>query len=61
LKTREIAEILEVPHPTVRSRLRRAQDRLAAELARLAAGPLLESTLTGLEQWAARCKVAAGE
>lgn len=56
LTTERIAEVLGVPSATVRSRLQRARDSLQAALARLArSSELLESTLTRLEDWAARC------
>ena len=58
LKTKDIAEVLGVPHPTVRSRLRRALERLEAEMARIERGPLLDSTLTRLEHWAEACRAA---
>lgn len=59
LKTREIADVLGIPHATVRSRLRRAHEKLEYEMARLESGPILQSTLTRLEEWAEGCRVAA--
>ena len=56
LKTDRIAEVLGVPAATVRSRLQRARDALQAAMDRLARSrEVLESTLTRLEDWAARC------
>jgi RNA polymerase sigma-70 factor (ECF subfamily) len=54
LKSREIAEILEIPSATVRSRLRRALGHLRTQLEDLEnAGRTLESTLTRIDDWAA--------
>ncbi len=59
MTTAEIATVLDCPHATIRSRLRRAREKLEYQIARLEAGPLLHSTLTRLEHWAERCRVAA--
>lgn len=49
----ELAEVLDVPEGTVRSRLRRAREGLESRLRELAASPkVLESTITDLEGWA---------
>ena len=56
LSTNEIAQVLDIPVGTVRSRLRRARDALEAAMASIARSPeLLESTMTRLEDWAAQC------
>lgn len=56
LSTSEMAEVLDIPPGTVRSRLRRARDALEAAMASIARSPqLLESTLTRLEDWAVDC------
>jgi len=50
----ELAAVLGVPEDTARSRVRRARGLLEETLARLEASPReLESTLSGLDQWAA--------
>lgn len=49
----QIAETLEVPEATVRSRLRRGLEHLRRQIEALSSSPeLLQSTLTGLDQWA---------
>lgn len=58
MTTAEIAEVLALPHSTARSRLRRAKEKLEFQMARLEAGPVLQSTLTQLEQWAESCRAA---
>jgi RNA polymerase sigma-70 factor (ECF subfamily) len=51
----EIAEVLEVPEATVRSRLRRALDHLRTQLSALDAGAVpLRETNDDLDRWAAR-------
>ena len=50
----QIAEVLEIPEGTVRSRLRRAREALVAQLEQLASSPeQLHSTLGNLDRWAA--------
>lgn len=50
----ELAEILEIPEGTVRSRIRRAQEALEAAMAELADDPdVLSSTRGNLDKWAA--------
>jgi RNA polymerase sigma-70 factor (ECF subfamily) len=54
LSTAEIAEVLEIPSGTVKSRLRRAREHLEGELHALTReAALLESTIGNLEGWAA--------
>jgi RNA polymerase sigma-70 factor (ECF subfamily) len=52
----EIAEVLRIPEPTVRTRLRRATQALKAELARLPSGqvPAHETVDDDLDSWARR-------
>ncbi len=53
LNAAEIAEILGVPHSTMRSRIQRARQLLQQAIERLGESPaLIESTLGGLEAWA---------
>ena len=62
LTTREIAEILELPHGTVRSRVRAARHQLEAELGALARAPtLLASTLDNLDRWLASMRAHLGD
>lgn len=57
LNAREIAEIYEVPEPTVRTRLRRAKLRLEQELAALDGSPaVVVETMTNLDTWARRLR-----
>ena len=49
----ELAAALEIPEPTVRSRIRRGTERLRAGIAQLTdTARVLESTLTDLAKWA---------
>ncbi len=53
----QMAEVLDVPHGTVRSRLRLARDRLRGHVDELARTPVeLDSTLNNLERWAAELR-----
>ncbi len=52
LSTAELAETLEIPRGTVKSRLRRAREELEATMRDVAGSPqLLRSTIDNLEQW----------
>jgi RNA polymerase sigma-70 factor (ECF subfamily) len=54
MTTGEIAEALEIPPGTARTRLMRARDLLRAKMSELTADPpLVESTMAALERWAA--------
>lgn len=53
MTTAEIAEVVGAPHPTARSRLRRAHELLEEALQRLGEAPArLASTQANLERWA---------
>lgn len=53
MTTAEIAEVVGTPHPTVRSRLRRALERLEQALKQLGASATrIQSTRDNLEHWA---------
>jgi RNA polymerase sigma-70 factor (ECF subfamily) len=53
LGSRELGEVLGVPAPTIRGRLRKARSRLEVELRRLGRSTqALEATLSNLEEWA---------
>jgi RNA polymerase sigma factor (sigma-70 family) len=57
----EIAEVLEIPTGTVKSRLRRGREQLRAAVERLAERPdLANSTLHGLDTWAREVQALAG-
>lgn len=58
LKAREIAEVLDTPEGTIRTRIRRAKQLLEEKIAQLAASTaLMRSTVSGLETWAAELRV----
>jgi RNA polymerase sigma-70 factor (ECF subfamily) len=57
LTTGEIAEVLEIPPGTVRTRLMRAREQLDAVMQRIAESPsLAHSTQSGFERWAAELR-----
>ena len=57
LTSAEIASVLGIPEGTVKSRVRRAREKLDAKLAELADSPvLLRSTVANLEGWAAQLR-----
>lgn len=57
LKTSDIAEILDIPHATVRTRLARARKLLDEAMASLAQSPdELENTMASFEEWARQCR-----
>jgi RNA polymerase sigma factor (sigma-70 family) len=59
LTDREVAEILEMPVGTLKSRLRKARSLLATSMAALAESrALLESTTAGLDGWVASIRAA---
>lgn len=53
LSTRELADAMEIPQGTVKSRLRRAREALERELAAVAEAQDVRATLDGLDQWVA--------
>ena len=60
--TAEIAQIVEIPVGTVKTRLMRARTELRRRIAELDATPeLRRSTLDGLEAWVGRVRDALGE
>ncbi|EDM76999.1 hypothetical protein PPSIR1_15900 [Plesiocystis pacifica SIR-1] len=61
LTGREIGELLDMPTPTVHTRLRRGKARLGAAIEALAANPEeYKSTVTDLEGWAAQLRKQIG-
>ena len=57
LRARELAEVLELPEGTIRTRIRRAKQLFEEEIARLAESPALaRSTMCDLEGWARRLR-----
>jgi len=60
LSSRELGEVLDIPAPTVRSRLRRARELLEAEVRRVSARPEVQhSVLTNLDAWASSLRKVA--
>ena len=60
LKSREVAEVLDIPHGTVRSRLRRGLEQLRTWVERLSESPELASTtMSRLDVWAAKVRLEA--
>jgi RNA polymerase sigma factor (sigma-70 family) len=61
LRARELAEVLDLPEGTVRTRIRRAKQLFEEEIARVAESPALaHSTLCDLEGWARRLRGELG-
>jgi RNA polymerase sigma-70 factor (ECF subfamily) len=57
--TEDMAEILSLPVGTVRSRLLRARELLEQAMSRLArSAEELQSTVTRIDDWAERCRLA---
>lgn len=57
LRGHEIAQVLALPHGTVRSRIRRGLERLRVNIDELSASPHdLRTTVTDLRRWAARVR-----
>jgi RNA polymerase sigma-70 factor (ECF subfamily) len=62
LNAAEIAQIVGVPHSTMRSRIQRARELLEQAVHELATRPALgHSTLDNLERWAAEVRAGAGD
>lgn len=61
LSDHELAEVLELPSGTIKSRLRKARQQLEATLPRLARSPgVLESSRQTLDAWAAGIRARTG-
>ncbi len=61
LTTQEIAEIMDVPQGTAKSRLRRAREELEGKIRELAENPaLVESTMVAFDRWAASIRDLLG-
>ncbi len=59
MTAKEIADVLEMPEGTARTRIRRAKLLLEEKLAEVAQSPaLLQSTLSDLDSWAAQLRAA---
>ena len=59
MTAREIADVLEVPEGTARTRIRRAKQLLESELTSRASTPkLLASTISDLDSWASQLRAA---
>jgi RNA polymerase sigma-70 factor (ECF subfamily) len=62
LSSRELGEVLDIPAPTVRSRLRRARELLEVELARVAASEdACARVVTSLDAWAREVRKSLDE
>lgn len=60
MTSRELGEVLEIPAPTVRSRLRRAKEELQVQIAEVAKNPEVgERLLTDIDRWASSLRRAA--
>lgn len=61
MRAHEIGAVLEMPEPTVRTKIRRARLRLEQEIQGCGApAPLRQSTVEGLETWAQRIRDGIG-
>lgn len=61
MTTAELAEVLEIPQGTVKSRLRRGREALEAELAKLTRDPAQrDAAAGGLETWAREIRALVG-
>ncbi|MEM9459032.1 MAG: RNA polymerase sigma factor [Myxococcota bacterium] len=62
LSTRELAEVMEIPQGTVKSRLRRAREALEKAMAELSESPQeVESTIDNLDRWVAGIRADMGD
>lgn len=61
MSTRELAEVLDIPQGTVKSRLRRGREALEEALAEIASNSeQLQNTMTNLEVWAKSIRALVG-